>query len=83
MASTKPETKSLLKSLVAGDTFRFANESFVDALKEGLFYIVITPTKSDDNSIEIVSLDGKLRLKRDGVHEVIKHNVLIQVERNN
>lgn len=72
-----------LKQLQVGESFRFATDSFEDALKENLFYrVTVDPNKSlADGRVFIVSLDGKLCLRRDDVHLVIRHETIVQVIR--
>jgi len=66
-----------LDSLNAGKVFRFANVSYNDAMKEGLFFMV-EKAPEQKKGIAVVDFGGN-RLVRDGCHRVVEHNVKIQV----
>ena len=77
-----PEEAVLLKVLADGDVFRYAHDTFEEALKTGLFYMKVKPWQANlTNKACIVSCDGSETLVRDDDHRVIKHPAEMLVRR--
>jgi len=67
-----------LSSIRAGEVFRFAHDSFEDALKSDLFFMRLDSPELKD-AAKIVNLaDGKM-LVRDLIHRVITHDAVIKI----
>jgi hypothetical protein len=76
----KPEEKTvkatLLKNAKVGEIIRFANVSFEDALKEDLFYFVMS---SKDKRVKLLNLANAEQIERDDVWEVHVHSANISI----
>jgi len=74
VVQVKPEEKkekpSILKNVEKGKVIRFANVSFEEALKEDLFYFVLS---SKDKRVKLVNLSNAEQIERDDVWEVYVH----------
>ena len=80
VVQVKPEEKTvkavILKNVEAGKVIRFANVSFEDALKEDLFYFVMS---SKDKRVKLINLANAEQIERDDVWEVHVHSAQISI----
>jgi len=73
ITKAKPNKKELtisLKSAECGDCIRFEHDSFEDALKSDLFWIIIEAPEARGR-VRLVNLSDGKQLERDDSHRVI------------
>lgn len=67
-----------LSSIQPGEVFRFAHDSFEDALKSDLFFLRIDAPELKER-VRIVNLKDGKPMERDGIHRVVKHEAALSV----
>lgn len=72
------EVTTPLNSLLAGDVFRYAHISFIDALREDAFYMVTK--QPEKRGIGVVNVKDGLVAVRDPDHRVIHHQVTLNIK---
>jgi len=70
-----------LSDVAAGKVIRYARVSFADAMKENAFYMVVEdPSGANKEArVSLQPVDGKVRLSRDGDHQVVVHEVELSI----
>ena len=75
-----PDPAVRLSTHKGGDVFRFATDTFQEALQNDLFWMrVLSPERDKDKRIFAVSLTGKETRVFDDFHLVVKHEAVVQV----
>ncbi len=69
-----------LSSLSGGDVFRFASDSFEDALKADLFFMRLEAPELKEQ-VKIANLKDGKQVVRDGIHRVVKHESALRIRR--
>ena len=72
----KAEKTTILKNVEKGSMIRFANISFEDALKEDLFYFVLS---AKDKRVKLLNLANVEEIERDETWEVCVHSAEMSV----
>lgn len=81
IAASEPQGRKsvALSSLKPGDTFRFAEIPFEDAITEGAFYRVYADPTLKEGRVAALSLDCKNNRHLDGDRLVYSHDIGISI----
>lgn len=78
-ATPSKEPSIPLGEIKAGECFRFAHDTFEEALKCDSFFMRVDAPEFRDG-VEIVNLSDGKKMKRDSDHRVIRHKCNLQID---
>jgi hypothetical protein len=70
-----------IKQVQHGEVFRFQNDSYEDALKSGMFWMMLKTPELKER-VRMVNLEDGSVMERDPDHRVVVHTAVIQIKGN-